>query len=158
MFGLRVSPKPTETEATRQVGSEPQTQKPQTHNDKHTTTNTKPQHTTTTHNHNTQAQTHNHKHTTTNTAHKHNTQTQPQTHIYIQQYNYLCVCVFCILPGMWSQGSTFGCQLETLATPRRELPNTKITIPNPRTHKQSQKPQNSQPWQHVHHRGMRTND
>ena len=30
-------------------------------------------------------------------------------------------CVYGILRGRWSQGSTFGCQLETLATPQREL-------------------------------------
>ena len=139
--------------------TEPQTQKhshkhtKHKHNHKHTNTikNTQPQ----THNHNTQKpqappQTNNHitppQHTIT--AHNHNTQTQPQ-------YNYLCVWH---LRGRWSQGSTFECQLETLATPRRELPNTKIATPSPRTHKQNRKPQNSRPWQHAPHHGMKSND
>ena len=40
-------------------------------------------------------------------------------------------CVGDILRGRWSQGSTSGCQLETLAAPQRERPNAKISIPNP---------------------------
>ena len=65
-------------------------------NDNRRTTNTQPEHTTTntarSHSHNAQPQ-----HTTTTQSHKHTTAT-------------MC--------GRWSQGSTFGCQLETLATPR----------------------------------------
>ena len=100
----------------------------QPHNHKHTTTNTQPQHKTTTHNH-----------TTTTTK------TQPPQYIHI--YSLLCVCG--ILRGRWSQGSISGCQLETLAIPRREFPNIKIAIRNPRTHKHNRKPQNPRPWQHA---------
>ena len=54
----------------------------------------------------------------------------------------MCVCV--VLRGRWSWGSTFGRQLETLATPRRELPNTKIAIPKPTSKTKNHK---TCPWQ-----------
>ena len=119
-----------------------QTNKPQAHsqtnNHKHTitstTTNTftntqsqtRPQAQPQTHTH-TQPQTHNHKHNQKH-SHKHTTNWRP-----------------------WRQGSTFGCQLETLGTPRRELPDIKITVPSPRTHKQNPKPQSPRPWQRAPH-------
>ena len=90
---------------------------------------------TTQHNHSTRPQ-------HTQPHHNHNTQTQPQQ----RKHNNIIACVCGILRGRWSQGSAFGRQLETLATPRRDA---KITIPSPRTHKQNRKPQNSRPWQHA---------
>ena len=42
-----------------------------------------------------------------------------------------------------------------LATLRREPRNTKLAIPNPRTHKHNRKPQSSRPWQHAPHHGTR---
>ena len=67
--------------------------------------------------------THCHKHTTTT----HNHGTQPQAHNDNNIFTCVCVClcVCSILRGRWSQGSTFGCQLETLATARREPPTPK---------------------------------
>ena len=111
-------------------------------------------HTHKTRNHSTQPQ---HTTTATNrTQPQHtSTQTQPQNH----NHNNIITCVCGILRGgRCSQGSTFGCQLETLATPRCELPNIKITVQNPRSHKQSRTPQNPRPWQHAPHHGMKTSD
>ena len=113
------------------TNKQPQTQQPQTHKHKHKHDyNTQPQHTTTHTETTSTPQTPDHRaqpqHTTT--AHNHNTQPQHSntaTNTQLLQSNHLCPCVCGMLCGRWSQGSTFGYQLETLATPRRELPNTK---------------------------------
>ena len=95
----------------------------------------------------TPSQTHNHRH-----DHKHNhkhTHTQPQTHNHKHNQKHSHKHTTNWRP--WRQGSTFGCQLETLGTPRRELPDIKITVPSPRTHKQNPKPQSPRPWQRAPH-------
>ena len=78
---------------------------------------------------NTQPQTHNHSSQPqhTTTTHNHNTQTHPHN---------ITTCVCGTVRGRWSQGRTrtFGC----------------------RTHKQNRKPQNSRPWQHAPHHGMKS--
>ena len=99
--------KHTATNNHKRTSTNPQPQDTTTrHDHKHTTT-AQAQRRITTHNHSTQPQ-------QSTTAHNHNT--QPQHSITTTKTMFTCVCG--VLRGRWSQGSTFGCQLETLATPR----------------------------------------
>ena len=126
---------------------------PRTHNHSHK--HNQSQHTTKAHNHKHRSHKHNYKHTTT--AHNHNTQPQHTTTAYNHntlprhsntKHNQKHTSTTVQVPCRWSQGITFGCHLETLATLQRELPNTNVTTPSKREGPTSkiENHKSSRPW------------